>query len=96
MAKYIPRNSPEAFEICLRICNEERKKRGLPPKTSGKPREKKKVYKPADQWKPRTKVTEELIDRVFKLTNEGRTIQWIAEELDISRVTVQRIKKKWR
>ena len=87
--KVIERNSPESFAICRRIGEADREKYGrvnvpTPPTE--------RHYKPAEEWKPRAKVTDEIIEEVRRLSAEGRTLEEIAETVGICRATAARIK----
>lgn len=90
-------NSPESFAICYRICNEDRKRRGLPPKKQEVPKMKReRKHKPVNEWKPRVKITDDIIQLVCKLIKEEKTNKEIVDETGVSIATVSRIKRKLR
>ena len=84
MAKYIPRNSPEAFEIARRVGEEDRRihNRKVPEK-------KEKVYKPSTEWKPRVKVTDEIRDEILRLAKQGLSERKIAAATGVSKITAE-------
>ena len=88
--KVIERNSPESFEVCRRIGEADREKYGrgnIPTLT-----EKKRTHKPAAEWKPRAKITDEIVAEVRRLASEGKSTHEIARALDICQATAARIK----
>ena len=77
-------NSPEAFEICRRV----REENGI-----------KNVYhiggtrgKSTKPRKPRTMVTDEIIKRVYELSDDGLSAVKVAEAVGIAKATVFRIR----
>lgn len=77
-------NSPEAFEICRRV----REANGI-----------KCVYhiggtrgKSTKPRKPRTMVTDEIVRRVYELSDEGLSAVKVAEQVGIAKATVFRIR----
>jgi response regulator of citrate/malate metabolism len=81
-------NSPEAFEICRRVREANRIKSvyhiGGTRGKSTKPR------------KPRTKITDEIIRRVYELSDEGLSAVKVAEAVGIAKATVFRIRTERR
>ena len=90
MGKYIERNSAESFEICRRVGDADRKKYGKTYVPLSSPKER--TYKPAAEWKPRAKITDEIIAEVRRLSAEGKSTHDIARALDICQATAARIK----
>ena len=76
-------NSPEAFEICRRVREANRIKSVYHLGTQGK------STKPR---KPRTMVTDEIIRRVYELSDEGLSAVKVAEQVGIAQATVFRIR----
>lgn len=83
----VPVNSPESFAICRKIAAQERERL----KMTANPVNGKIEKRPR---KPRIKVTDELEERVRKMTAQGLSIAKIADALDVSAATVQRIRKR--
>ena len=87
--KIVERNSPESFAICRRVGEEDRKKYG---KTYIPRPPKERTYKPAAEWKPRAKITDEIIAEVKRLAAAGMSTHDIARACGICQATAARIK----
>ena len=90
--KLIKPNSPESFAICRRAGEEDRRIHGRLPVTFTPQKERK--HKPSSEWKPRVVITPEIISKVIRLADEGKSLPEIAREANVSRATAARIKAR--
>ncbi len=89
--RVIERNSPESFAIARRVGEEDREKHGRLPLIPDPPKEK--IHRPSSEWKPRAKVTPELVAEVRRMLDEGKSTNEIARAVDVCQTTVSRIKR---
>lgn len=77
-------NSPEAFEICRRVREANRIKSAYTLSAAAE--------KPKKPRKPKTKITDEIVRRVYELSDEGLSAVHVAEQVGIAKATVFRIR----
>ena len=81
-------NSPEAFEICRRVREANRIKSVYTLSAAAE--------KPKKPRKPKTKITDDIIRRVYELSDEGLSAVKVAEAVGIAKATVFRIRAERR